>query len=67
MPYLRIHCPDLPAPRKQEIAATLTDAVVELSASPRGGPTPAEMRERTTVHFTPYREEDFFIGGRTLA
>lgn len=63
MPYLRITCPDLSAERRREMARTLTDAVVELFTPPRG-PSAAEIRERTTVHFTSYQDDQLFIGGQ---
>lgn len=65
MPYLRVTCPPLPAERKAEVARQLTEAVNLLFFSPRGGPTREELRERTTVHFAEYRDEDLYIGGRT--
>jgi phenylpyruvate tautomerase PptA (4-oxalocrotonate tautomerase family) len=36
--------------------------VVELFTPPRG-PTAANIRERTTVHFVPYRDDELFIAG----
>lgn len=65
MPYLRLTCPEVGPARRREIAQRLTDAVNDLFYSPRGGPSRAELRERTTVHFLPYGEADLFIGGRT--
>ena len=66
MPYLRIHCPERPPEEKRTIAIALTDAVVDLNFAPHPrAPTKEEIRARTTVHFTCYRQEDFFIGGQT--
>ncbi|HLH03542.1 MAG TPA: hypothetical protein VKX25_12275 [Bryobacteraceae bacterium] len=65
MPYLRITCPELPDERRRAIAKRLTEAINDLFFHPRGGPTREELRERTTVHFTPYRPNELFIGART--
>lgn len=62
MPYLRLTCPALPAARRREIAEALTEAVVALF-TPRRGPSAAETRERTTVHFAPHRDDELFVGG----
>lgn len=67
MPYLRLTCPELEAQRRQAIATRLTDAINDLLFNPRGRPTREELRERTTVHFTPYAAGELFIGGRTPA
>ncbi len=61
MPYLRISCPPVTAEGRREIAAALTDAVVELFTPPRG-PTSAETRQHTTVQFTSYADDELFIG-----
>ncbi|WP_019586356.1 hypothetical protein [Deinococcus apachensis] len=66
MPYLRVTCPPLPAERKRHIAGQLTEAVNLLFFSPRGGPTREELRERTTVHFAEYGEDDLYIGARSV-
>ncbi|MFP5347800.1 MAG: hypothetical protein ACLGIA_12340 [Actinomycetes bacterium] len=66
MPYLRITCPALPTARRHEIALALTDSVVELFTPPRG-PSAAEVRQRATVHFTTYSEEELFVGGQPAA
>lgn len=65
MPYLRVSCPELPGEARRRIAERLTDEVNDLFFDPRGGPTREELRERTTVHFVPYREEELFVGART--
>lgn len=65
MPYLRITCPEMPAQRRRAIAEQLTEAVNDLFYSPRARLTREELRERTTVHFTAYRENELFIGART--
>jgi phenylpyruvate tautomerase PptA (4-oxalocrotonate tautomerase family) len=63
VPYLRITCPALPAERRRELAEALTDTVVELFTPPRG-PSASDIRQRTTVHFTSYGEQELFIGGQ---
>ncbi|MBB5232717.1 tautomerase family protein [Deinococcus budaensis] len=65
MPYLKVTCARLPAERKAEVARQLTEAVNLLFFSPRGGPSREELREHTTVHFSEFRDEDLYIGGRT--
>ena len=62
LPSRHITCPEVPTAKRQEIATALTDRVVALFTPPRG-PSAAEIRERTTVHFTPYRTAELFIGG----
>jgi phenylpyruvate tautomerase PptA (4-oxalocrotonate tautomerase family) len=49
------------------IAERLTAAINGLFYNPRARLTREELRERTTVHFTPYGEDQLFIGGRTPA
>ena len=65
MPYLRITGPDVDASRRRAIAASLTDAVVELWYDRRAPLTKDELRERTTIHFAPYGSDELFIGART--
>ena len=65
MPYLRITCSELDAQTRRSIAERLTDEVNDLFYNPRAKITRAELRDRTTVHFTPYGDEELFIGGRT--
>ena len=65
MPYLRITCAELPDEQKRKIATQLTEEINKLFFNPRGGPSKEELRERTTVHFTPYSDAHLFIGGRT--
>jgi phenylpyruvate tautomerase PptA (4-oxalocrotonate tautomerase family) len=65
MPYLRLTCPELDAEHRQTLATRLTDAINDLLFDPRGRLTRDELRERTTVHFTPYAPGELFIGGRT--
>lgn len=66
MPYLRVTCPDLDTQHRVEIAGTLTDAVVELFTPPRG-PSAAQIRDRTTVHFACYGQQELFIGARAAS
>jgi phenylpyruvate tautomerase PptA (4-oxalocrotonate tautomerase family) len=63
MPYLRLTCPSLPAARGRQIAAELTDLLVDLF-TPQRGPSQEEMRSRSTVHFTSYNPDELFVGGR---
>ena len=65
MPDLRITCSELPSFRRREIAQRLTDEVTDLFYNPRTPVSREELRERTTVHFIPYRENEIFIGART--
>ena len=65
VPYLRITCPDIPWQRRRAIAEQLTGAVSDLFFHPRARLTREELREQTTVHFAPYRENELFIGART--
>lgn len=65
MPYLRITCPELPRERRTLIAARVTDAINDLFFCSQAGMTREELREHTTVHFTPYGDGELFIGGRT--
>lgn len=65
MPYLRITCPEVPDHRRRAIAERLTAAINDLFFNPRARLTREELRERTTVHFTVYRENELFIGART--
>jgi hypothetical protein len=65
MLYLRITCSELPASRRREIAQHLTDEINDLFYTPRAPVSREELRERTTVHFTPYSENEMFIGART--
>jgi phenylpyruvate tautomerase PptA (4-oxalocrotonate tautomerase family) len=63
VPYLRITCPALPAGRRSEVARALTDAVVELFTPP-WGVSADDIRQRTTVHFTAYQDDELFIGAQ---
>ncbi len=65
MPYLRITCSELPPARRREIAQRLTDEINDLFYTPRAAVSREELREHTTVHFTPYRQDEMFIGART--
>lgn len=65
MPYLRVTCPHLDTENYFSIANLLTEAVNEIFHNPKSRTTKEELRERTTVHFIPYKEGEFFIGGRT--
>jgi phenylpyruvate tautomerase PptA (4-oxalocrotonate tautomerase family) len=65
MPYLRITSPELPLERRRVVAECLTGEVCDLFFDPRAPVTREQLRERTTVHFTPYRDGELFIAGRT--
>ncbi len=62
MHYLRLTCPELAEADRQPIAAKITDELIDLFYNPRAPGTREDQRERTTVHFAPYGEKDFFIG-----
>lgn len=63
MPYLRLTGPRLSDERRREIADRLTEVLVEVFTA-RRGPSAAEIRSRTTVHFTSYGSDELFVGGR---
>lgn len=63
MPYLRLTGPRLSDERRREVADRLTGVLVELFTA-RQGPSAAEIRSRTTVHFTSYGPDELFVGGR---
>lgn len=65
MPYLRLTCPETAPDERRRVALRLTDAVNELLFSSHGGPRREELRERTTIHFMPYRPGELYIGGQT--
>lgn len=65
MPYLRISCPTLETDKYAAIALTLTNAINDIFYHPKARLTREELRERTTVHFVPYREGEFYIGAKT--
>lgn len=67
MPYLRVSCPNLDADTYSLIATRLTDTINDLFYNPKSRLTKEELRERTTVHFIPYKSGEFYIGGRTPA
>lgn len=63
MPYLRLTGPRLTDVRRREVADRLTEVLVEVFTA-RRGPSAAEIRSRTTVHFTSYGPDELFVGGR---
>lgn len=65
MPYLRITCPEMFPQRRRAIAERLTGAINDLFFSPYARLTREQLRERTTVQFATYGEDEFFIGGHT--
>ena len=65
VPYLHVTCPDIPPQRRREIAEQLTTALNDLFFDPRSRLTREELRERTTVHFVSYGDDELFIGART--
>jgi phenylpyruvate tautomerase PptA (4-oxalocrotonate tautomerase family) len=65
MPYLGITSQSLPASARCAIAGRLTDTIVDLFFNPRSPLARIDLRERTTVHFTPYGDDELFIDGRT--
>jgi len=61
MPYIRIFSQDFPTNKKREMVREITNAIMRaenLAESQRGF---------CTVHFMPYRGEDFAIGGTLLS
>ena len=58
MPYIRLFSVPLPLDTKRRLAKDITEAVVRAM--------PGQKREWTTVHFTPYRQEDFATGGKLI-
>jgi len=67
MPYLRLTCAALSVEQRITIAQQLTKTVVELFYQPQARLTREELKERTTVHFLPYADNELFIGGETPA
>ena len=65
MPYLKITCPELVESNFQQIAHRLTEEINNLFYHPKARLTRQELRERTTIHFVPYKANEIFIGGRT--
>lgn len=65
MPYMKLTTPETTADDRARIARELTEAVVQL-LTPRNGLTPQELRERCTVHFTPYEPMMMAIGGTLM-
>ena len=63
MPYLRVSCPSIDAQQRRNIAARLTDAVVELFTPPRG-PSRQETRARTSVQFACYGPDELFVAAQ---
>ncbi len=67
MPYMKLTSAEISVGRREEIARELTDAVVRLMKPPGGrGPTPEQLRDRCTVHFTPYDPTSMAIGGKLM-
>ncbi len=67
MPYLRVSCPELGTAQYATIASEFTNMVNDLFYNPKARLTREELRERTTVHFIPYKEGEFYIGAKTPA
>jgi hypothetical protein len=57
MPYLRVTSPSLTAEQRTKIAFLLTETAVKLFTPPRG-PSAADIRDRTSVHFTQYKDRE---------
>ena len=67
MPYVTLTTPPLSLDDRQRIAHDLTEAVVRLMTPANGrGLSPDELRERCTVHFTPYEDDMLAIGGKLM-
>ncbi len=65
MPYLQVTCPEKFKSEFKSFAEVLTLEINELFYNPKARITKEELRERTTVHFNPYAENQLFIGART--
>jgi hypothetical protein len=64
MPYLKLTTPSLSEADRERVARELTEAVVRLMTPANGrGLSADELRERCTVHFTPYEPTSLAIGG----
>ena len=64
MPYLKLTTPETTTEQRERIARELTDLVVQVMIPRNGrGPSADELRERCTVHFTPYEPTTMAIGG----
>ena len=61
MPYLKLTCPQLDTVQRERVAHELTEEVVRLN--PSRFLTADQLRERCTVHFTPYEPDGMAIGG----
>ena len=67
MPYMKLTSPSVSADTRARIARELTEEVVRLMTPSNGrGLSASELRERCTVHFTPYEPDAFAIGGRMM-
>jgi phenylpyruvate tautomerase PptA (4-oxalocrotonate tautomerase family) len=61
MPYLRLHCPELPAKQKKRIAKELTAVTMRVFR------LPGDFPNRCTLQFMPFRLEDLAVGGKLLS
>ena len=67
MPYMKLSTPDVTPQDRERIARELTEAMVHVMTRRYGrGFTPGELRERCTVHFTPYEPATMAVGGRLM-
>ena len=67
MPYLKITCSDKYKPDFSSIAERLTAEINNLFFNPNARLSREELRQRTTIHFVPYDDNELFIGGQTIA
>jgi phenylpyruvate tautomerase PptA (4-oxalocrotonate tautomerase family) len=67
MPYMKLTSPELSVEHREVVARELTETIVRLMTPKNGrGLSPDELRERCTVHFTPYEPTTMAIGGRLM-
>jgi len=67
MPYLRITCSVSSSDRFEIIANRLTETINDLFYNSRGRVSREELRSHTTVHFIPFADGEFFIGGKAIS
>ncbi len=65
MPYLKITCSVLEKHNFKAIAERLTAEINDLFFTSKAHLTREQLRERTTIHFVPYHDNEMFIAGQT--
>jgi len=66
MPYLRIICCVPDSDRFEMMAKRLTETINDLFYNSRARVSRDELRSHTTVHFVPFADREFFIGGISI-